>query len=119
MLIDAAIPGDRNVIKKEDQKILKYKDLIIEIQRVWNVKAKMIPVIIRATGTISNSLRQYLSNVPGKQEIKELQKQPNWALHTYYTESANVEVQNIFHRRNNITCSTNCKYITAATLHTP
>jgi len=51
MLIDAAIPGDRNVIKKEDQKILKYKDLIIEIQRVWNVKAKMIPVIIRATGT--------------------------------------------------------------------
>ena len=51
MLIDAAIPGDRNVIKKEDQKILKYKDLIIEIQRVWNVKAKMIPVIIRATET--------------------------------------------------------------------
>jgi hypothetical protein len=28
MLIDAAIPGDRNVIKKEDEKILKYKDII-------------------------------------------------------------------------------------------
>jgi len=27
MLIDGAIPGDRNVIKKEVQKILKYKDL--------------------------------------------------------------------------------------------
>ena len=27
MLTDAAIPGDRNVIKKEAEKILKYKDL--------------------------------------------------------------------------------------------
>jgi hypothetical protein len=27
MLIDAAIPEDRNVIKKEAEKILKYKDL--------------------------------------------------------------------------------------------
>ena len=33
-------------------------------------------------------------------------------------ESANVKVQNIFHGQNNITCSTNCKYRTAATLYT-
>jgi hypothetical protein len=38
------------------------------------VKAKVIPVIIRATGTIPKSLRQYLSNTPGKHEIKELKK---------------------------------------------
>jgi hypothetical protein len=31
MLIDVAIPGDRNVIKKEDDKIVKYEDLITEI----------------------------------------------------------------------------------------
>jgi hypothetical protein len=46
MLIDASIPGDRNVIKKEAKKILKYKDHIIDIQRLWNVKAKGIPEII-------------------------------------------------------------------------
>ena len=34
MLIDVAIPGDRNVIKKEAEKILKYKYLIIEMQRM-------------------------------------------------------------------------------------
>jgi len=33
-LIDVAIPGDRNVIKKEADKIVKYKDLIIEIQHM-------------------------------------------------------------------------------------
>jgi hypothetical protein len=55
MFIDLAISGDRNVIKKEAEKILICKDLTIEIQRMWNVKTKVIPVIIGATGTISNS----------------------------------------------------------------
>jgi hypothetical protein len=41
VLIDIAIPGDRNVIKKEAKKILKYKDLITEIQGMWNVKTKV------------------------------------------------------------------------------
>jgi len=40
------------IIKKEAEKILKYKDLITEIQRMWDVKTKVIPVIIGATGTI-------------------------------------------------------------------
>jgi len=38
------------------------------------VKAKLIPVIIGVTGTISESLRQYLSNLPEKHEFKEIQK---------------------------------------------
>jgi hypothetical protein len=40
MLTDIAIPGDRTVIKREAEKILKYKDLITEIQRMWNVEAQ-------------------------------------------------------------------------------
>jgi hypothetical protein len=34
----------------------------------------VIPVIIGATGTISKFFRKYLSQIPGKQEIKELYK---------------------------------------------
>ena len=34
----------------------------------------MIPVITGATGTISKSFRKYASNIPGKHEVKELQK---------------------------------------------
>jgi hypothetical protein len=66
--MDVAISGDGNVIKKETEKIL------IEIQRMWNVKTKVIPVIIGATGTISKSFRKYVSNIPGKHEVKQLQK---------------------------------------------
>jgi hypothetical protein len=74
MLIDVAISRDRNVIKKEAEKILKYKDLTIEIQRIWNVKARVIPVIIGATGTISKSFRKYVSSIPRNHEVRELQK---------------------------------------------
>jgi len=65
---------ERNVIKKEAEKILKYKDLTLEIQRMWNVKTKVIPVIIGATGTVSKSFRKYVSNIPGKRKVKELKK---------------------------------------------
>jgi hypothetical protein len=34
----------------------------------------VIPIIIGATGTISKSFRKYVSNIPGKHEVKELQK---------------------------------------------
>jgi hypothetical protein len=74
MLIDVEISGDRNVIKKEAEKILKYKDRTIEIQHMWNVKTRVIPVIIGATGTISKSLKKYVSNIPGNHEFRELQK---------------------------------------------
>ena len=41
---------------------------------MWNMKAKVIPVIIVGTGTISESLKLYLSNIPGKSEIKKVHK---------------------------------------------
>jgi len=74
MLIDFAVSGDRNVIKKEADEILKYKDLTTEIQCMWNLKSKVLPVVIWATGTISKSFTKYLSNIPGNHEVKELQK---------------------------------------------
>ena len=33
---------------------------------MWNVKTRVIPVIIGATGTISISFRKYVSDIPGK-----------------------------------------------------
>jgi hypothetical protein len=41
---------------------------------MWNVKTNVMPVMIGATGTISKSFRKYISSVPGKHDIKELQK---------------------------------------------
>ena len=41
---------------------------------MWNVKTKVIPVIIGASGTISKSFRKYVGNIPETREVKELQK---------------------------------------------
>jgi len=41
---------------------------------MWNVKTKVIPVITGTIGTISTSFRNYMSNIPGNHEVKELQK---------------------------------------------
>jgi ribosomal protein S19 len=59
-LIDVAIPSDKNVIQKEAEKKLKYKNLRIEIQRMWNMKCFVIPVIIGDTVTVSKGLQKYL-----------------------------------------------------------
>jgi hypothetical protein len=53
---------------------LKYKDLTIEILCTWNVKTRVIPVIIGATGTISKSFRKYVSTILGNHEVREIQK---------------------------------------------
>ena len=47
---------------------------------MWNVKTKVIPVIIGATGTNSTSVRKYVSSIPGNHEVKELQKTEKTAI---------------------------------------
>jgi len=48
--------------------------MTVEIQCMWNVKTRVIPVIKGVTGTISKSFRKYVSNIPGNHEVKKLQK---------------------------------------------
>jgi len=54
-LIHVAIPADRNVVQKEAEKKLKYKSLYTEMQRMWNLKCTIVPVIIGATGIVTRS----------------------------------------------------------------
>jgi hypothetical protein len=64
VLIDQSIDDDDD--NDED-------DLTIETQHVWNVKTKLIPLIIWASGTISISFCKYPRNTMGKHEIKDVQ----------------------------------------------
>lgn len=74
LLIDVAIPSDYNLVQKEAEKILKYKDLLIEVQRMWDVKAVIIPVVIGATGLVTNSTTKNMNAIPGKHNLLQLQK---------------------------------------------
>ena len=61
-------------MQKEAEKKLKYKSLYIEIQRMWNLKCTITPVIIGATVIVTRSLRKNLEAVPGRHSIDSLQK---------------------------------------------
>jgi hypothetical protein len=68
------IPSDRNVIQKESENKLKYISLSIEIQRMWNMKCFVMPVIIGATGIVTKGLKKYMETIPGKLSKDSLQK---------------------------------------------
>jgi len=56
----------------------------------------VLPVTIRATGTVSKSLKEHLSNILRKHKIKDYRKSHvGHCVHT--VESAAVRVQNIQH----------------------
>jgi hypothetical protein len=94
---------------------LKCKYPIIEIQCMWYVKAKVITLIIGATGKSHSHViwAIYWENTKSRNN-----KQEPHGHCTHIEDSTNWKVQNIFHVWNNITCSTNYKYRTAATLYT-
>ena len=84
LLINFAVPRNGKVIKREAEKILQYKDLIIEIQRMWNVEEKVIPVIIGANWNHLKITLDHTSAIyRGKHEIRNCKKRPYRALYTY------------------------------------
>ena len=54
LLIDMTIPTDSSVSAKELDKLSKYKDLQIEIARMWQLKGTVIPVVVAALGMLKN-----------------------------------------------------------------
>ncbi|KAJ8029456.1 hypothetical protein HOLleu_28849 [Holothuria leucospilota] len=74
-IIDVAIPLDKNIRGKEAEKTQKYQDLKLEIQKLWDVKAEVIPIVIGALGAVSTSLEGHLQRAPGEHDMRKLMKQ--------------------------------------------
>ena len=51
-IIDFAVPGDSRIEEKDEDKIEKYQDLGRELQKIWNVKVKIIPLVVDCLGVI-------------------------------------------------------------------
>ena len=74
LLIDMSIPTEKNTSVKVTEKLSKYKDLEIEIERMSGMKATTIPVVIGALGLLKKGLEKYNKQIPGNIKISELQK---------------------------------------------
>ena len=64
LIIDIAIPGDKNIITKEQEKIdKKYQDLQTELGKLWKLKTEVVPVVVGALATTSQNLNIYIKKI--------------------------------------------------------
>lgn len=65
VIIDVAVPGDFRVIENEIEDIIEHQELEVEINKVWHIRTKVIPIVIvalRAEPTFN--IRDFLA-LPG------------------------------------------------------
>ena len=62
-IIDFAVPGDSRIEEKEKDKIEKYQDLGRELQKIWNVKVKIIPLVVSSLGAIPKQFGNRLKQI--------------------------------------------------------
>jgi len=60
VLIHVSIPAEKIISASEEEKITKYQDLRIELERLWKTKTKIVPIVVRALGSISKRLDDFL-----------------------------------------------------------
>ena len=74
LLIDMTVPSDSNLSFKEYETISKYKDLGIEIKKMWHLKAIVIPIVVGALGMTKKKTEDHIKRIPGNSCLQELQK---------------------------------------------
>ena len=62
-LIDMNVPSGRNIALKETEKKNKYKDLELDIQRMWHMRTEVIPVVVDALGTIKKGMMENIKSI--------------------------------------------------------
>ena len=58
-----AVAGDSRIEKKEKDKIEKYQDLRRELQKIWKVKVKIIPLVVGSLGAIPKQFGNRLKQI--------------------------------------------------------
>ena len=62
-IIGFAFPGDSRSEEKEKDKIEKYQDLGRGLQKIWNVKVKIIPLVVGSLGAIPKQFGNGLKEI--------------------------------------------------------
>ena len=69
-----AIPADANIRKEEHEKLEKYQGLKEQLERMWKVKASVVPVVVGALGAVTPKLGEWLQQIPGTTSETSVQK---------------------------------------------
>ena len=70
--VDFAVSADHRVKMKESEKINKYLDLARELRKLWNMKVKVVPIVIGGLGTVPKGLENSLGELEIRGRIETL-----------------------------------------------
>ena len=65
---------DINIFAKETEKLLKYKDFQIEVDRMWQLKTLIIPIVADISGLVKKGTAKHLEKILDKQYLAKVQK---------------------------------------------
>ena len=92
IMIEVVVVSDQNISLKEFQKLSKYKDLAIELTKMWKLKTKIIPVVIGALGMIEKRAHNFIDQMPGNPSLQEMKKLYFQAPFTYSEKSSQSKI---------------------------
>ena len=73
-IVDFAVSGDSRIEGKEKGKTEKYQDLARELQKIWNVKVNIIPLVAGSCGAIPKQFGNRLSQIGITVRTAQVQK---------------------------------------------
>ena len=71
-IVDFAVPGDSRIEEKEKEKTEKYEDLRRELQKICNVRVKIIPLVVGFLGVIPKQFGNRLKETGITAEIGQI-----------------------------------------------
>ena len=74
LLIDMSVRRDNKISVKEYNKISKYKDLEIKIEKMYHLKTNIVPVIAGTLATIKEGTDKHINKIPGSPSLYEIKK---------------------------------------------
>ena len=72
-IVDFAVPADHRIKLKECETRDKYLDLERELKKLWNMKVKIIPIVIGAFGTVTKWLLKGLEDLEVGGRVETIQ----------------------------------------------
>ena len=72
-LIDIAVPGDRKVNDREQEKVKKYQGLARELRKIQNASVTVVPIVFEALGAVCNVEEELIKLNLDKKQISKVQ----------------------------------------------
>ena len=72
-IVYSAVPADHRIKLKEFEKKNKYLDLAGELEKLWNMKVTVIPIVIGACGTVTKGLLKGLEDLEIGIQVETIQ----------------------------------------------